>query len=155
MSALFCWGNTGTEPHPRKSRSPSATVSSARQTASPSTHRIAQAVLDRVAKSLVWVEKAAHAGHPQNRAWLASGWLPAVLEMALKSSTNGRSKTGDQGGPSANLSHGRNKRMAPQGRTRTYNPPVNRTELARQFNYFAAPMTTFRNVHNERVTSGA
>lgn len=37
----------------------------------------------------------------------------------------------------------------------TYNPPVNRTELARQFNYFAVQMTTFRTVHNQRVTSGA
>jgi hypothetical protein len=35
-----------------------------RQTTSPSAHCDAQAVLGRVAKALVWMEKAAHSGHP-------------------------------------------------------------------------------------------
>jgi hypothetical protein len=41
------------------------------------------------------------------------------------------------------------------GRTRTYNPLINRTEHDRQFNYFAAQMTTFSAVRNQWVTSGA
>src|ERR1700756_3278041 len=41
------------------------------------------------------------------------------------------------------------------GRTRTYNPPVNRMEFVRQYNNFAAQMTTFGTIQNQRVTSGA
>ncbi len=37
------------------------------------------------------------AGHPQNRGGLASGWLPVVLDMGVKSQTGGRTKTGEQG----------------------------------------------------------
>jgi hypothetical protein len=47
------------------------------------------------------------------------------------------------------------KKIGSSGRTRTYNPPVNRTELARQFNNVAAQMTTLGAVRNQRVTSGA
>src|SRR5450755_1869764 len=82
LDCLCFWFPRG--PHPRESRSPSAAVSSARQTTSPSAHGIAQAVLGRVAKALVWMEKAAHSGHPENSYWLASCRLPAVLEVALK-----------------------------------------------------------------------
>jgi hypothetical protein len=37
------------------------------------------------AKALGGMENAAHSGHPSNGGGLASGWLPAVLEVALKS----------------------------------------------------------------------
>jgi hypothetical protein len=37
-----------------------------------------------IAEILVWVEATSHSGHTQNRHWLASGWLSAVLEMAFK-----------------------------------------------------------------------
>ena len=39
----------------------------------------------RVAKTLGWMERASRCGYTQNRCWLASGRLPAVLEMALPS----------------------------------------------------------------------
>ena len=47
------------------------------------------------------------------------------------------------------------REIGSSGRTRTYNPPVNRTVFARQFNYFAAQMTTLGAVENQRVTRGA
>ena len=68
-----------------KTCSPSATVSSVRQTTSPPAHRVAQAVLGGVAKALGRMENSAHSGHPSNSGGLASGWLPVVLEVALKS----------------------------------------------------------------------
>jgi|SRR5215469_7904743 len=36
-------------------------------------------------KALVRMETASRRGHTENSCWLASGWLSAVLEMALKS----------------------------------------------------------------------
>jgi hypothetical protein len=51
---------------------------------SSAANRPAKAVLSCLAEILVWVEATSHSGHTQNRHWLASGWLPAVLEMAFK-----------------------------------------------------------------------
>jgi hypothetical protein len=70
-------------------------VNSARHPTSPSTHRVAQAVLGRVEKVLVRVDKASRLGHSQNRRELASGWLPVVLDMGFQSQASGRGQTGE------------------------------------------------------------
>jgi hypothetical protein len=67
----------------------------ARHPTSPSTHRVAQAVLGRVEKVLVRVDKASRLGHSQNRRELASGWLPVVLDMGFQSQASGRGQTGE------------------------------------------------------------
>jgi hypothetical protein len=45
---------------------------------------VAQGVLGCVAQALGRMEKTSHFGYAENGCWLASGWLSAVLEMALQ-----------------------------------------------------------------------
>src|ERR1035441_10878679 len=52
------------------------------------------------------METTAHLGDAQNRGRLASSRLSAVLEMAFKSAPDGRSKAGEQGDSSLDLSNG-------------------------------------------------
>jgi hypothetical protein len=72
-----------------------AIAGSARQTTSPSTDYLAQAVLDRLKIVLVGMDEASRLGYSSNRRALASGWLRVVLEMDFKSPTSGRTKTGE------------------------------------------------------------
>src|ERR1017187_10721981 len=94
------------EPLPRKSRSPSATPCSARQTTSPSIDSSAQAVLDRLENVLVGVDEASRLGYSSNRRALASGWLPVVLDLGFKVWTSGGTETGEQASSCSDLSHG-------------------------------------------------
>ena len=52
--------------HPRKPGPPPATLDFARKATSPATQCSAKVVLDRVAKALGWLEKAADSGYTQN-----------------------------------------------------------------------------------------
>ena len=42
------------------------------------------------------MERTSHPGDAQNRCWLASRRIPAVLEMAFKSQSQGRSEAGEE-----------------------------------------------------------
>src|ERR1700746_1104641 len=64
---------------PRKPGAPPAIPGVARKATSPATQHSAQVVLDRVAKALGWLEKAADSGYTQNRGWVASRGVSPVL----------------------------------------------------------------------------
>jgi transposase InsO family protein len=57
------------------------------------------------------MERTAYPRHAKNGGRLASGGFPAVLEMAVTSSTSGRQKAREQGGPGLDLPHGGGKSL--------------------------------------------
>src|SRR2546426_4382507 len=92
--------------HPRKLGSPSATAGASCQTTSSPPVDGTQTVLDCPARNLVGMERTAYPRDAENGRRLASGGLPAVLEMAVTSQTSGRQKAREQGDPGLDLPHG-------------------------------------------------
>jgi putative transposase len=83
---VLCLAKTSSGgPRPRKPGSPSAIVSSARATTSPSIDSPAQDVLGCVENALVRVDQASHLGHSSNRRELASSGVSFVLDVGLSS----------------------------------------------------------------------
>src|SRR6201993_2410910 len=80
--------------HPRKPGPPPATPGFAHEATSPATQCSAQVVLDRVAKALGWLEKAADSGYTQNRGWVASRGVSPVLAAHLWGAQARRTEAG-------------------------------------------------------------
>src|SRR5579864_6784110 len=92
--------------HPRKPGPPPATLEFARKATSPATQCSAQVVLDRVAKALGWLEKAADSGYTQNRGWVASRGVSPVLAAHLWGAQARRTEAGEQRDSRLDLPHG-------------------------------------------------
>src|ERR1700751_2714491 len=85
---------------------PPVTPGFAHEATSPATQCSAQVVLDRVAKALGWLEKAADSGYTQNRGWVASRGVSPVLADHLPGAQAERTEAGEQRGSRLDLPHG-------------------------------------------------
>src|ERR1700756_2649471 len=91
---------------PRKPGPPPATPGFVHEATSPATQHSAQVALDRVAKALGWLEKAADSGYTQNRGWVASRGVSPVLAAHLWGAQARGTEAGEQRDSRLDLPHG-------------------------------------------------
>src|SRR5215469_1074273 len=91
---------------PGKYGSPPTTVGTTHQTTSSSTIDRPQDVLDCLTETLVGMERLVGSRHPKNGCDMASGGLPAVLELAFADEATRRQKACEPRDPDFDLPHG-------------------------------------------------